>query len=172
MDLTAWMVFNKHSNTTSILGKTVIHGIFKRHSNMHLLDFASFFVAIKEVLLRIHPDNLEDGWKMLGVHTSHAVGKRMSKLGVKSYLYHPHKEITAATSDLPQVYHYEAPTINPSDLTVTTPLRSIQIPKKNNLSLSKLAQIAAKPTFPVPEAEPEDSIYLKSYMLPTTEERK
>jgi hypothetical protein len=80
---------------------------------MHILDFNNFHKAIVEVLEKIHPGKLEDGWKMLGVHSNKAVSKRMSKLGVPSYLYKPSYEMKPHTPDLPEYLEggFKAPTI-------------------------------------------------------------
>jgi hypothetical protein len=167
MDLRTWMMFNKDSNTTSILGKEAIHGAFKKYAAVHSLDFNSFYEAIKEVLLKIHPDNIEDGWRMLGVHNNVAVSKRMSKLGVPSYLYQSHHtEMETITSEVPPFCQYKAPTIDIGDIAVSSPLKPLNTPKKLQLTLQKLSKLNAKPRFEVPEAEPDDDIYLKSYQLP------
>ena len=143
MDLTTWMVFNKDSNTTCLVGKEFVHSVFKKYSTMHTLDFKAFQEAIKEVLQKIHPDNLDNGWKMLGVNSNQAVSKRLSKLGIPSYLYQSSRFDCVGTNEVPLSCQFKAPTIDIADITVSPPLKTVNTPIKNQLTLSKLAKLKA-----------------------------
>lgn len=107
---------------------------------------------------------------MLGVHSSHAVSKRMSKLGVASYLYQSHSKTTDTGTNSSDMFR-ATPVVNLTEFLVTSPLKPVNTPKLP-MTLSKLAKMKSKPTFELPAPEPDDDIYLKSYILPKTENRE
>lgn len=66
MSLTTWMHFCKDCNLTSLLGKQEVHVAFRK-STIKLLSFEQFEKALTGLLERVHPEDISNGWKMVGV---------------------------------------------------------------------------------------------------------
>lgn len=139
------MHFCKDCNITSLLGKQEVHQAFRKNT-IKQMNFDQFEQGLIMLLEKIHPNDINSGWKMISVFDEEMLRHRMVCLGVPASTGAPQpippSKILANIFNLPELKPSPiSATEKPAKPRKKKKIKSAEDNDLESLNLDKLARL-------------------------------